>query len=106
MNGTFHIPQAINEPIYEYASGSNERKLLQAALKDARSKVEDIPMYIGAEEVRTGDVHDLFPPMIAITKLVNITEVPPAMFNKPLMLPWPQSPCGSQCLGNSAPRYS
>ncbi len=62
MNGTFHIPQAINEPIYEYASGSNERKSLQAALKDARSKVEDIPMYIGAEEVRTGDVHDLFPP--------------------------------------------
>jgi len=62
MNGTFHIPQAINEPIYEYASGSNERKSLQAALIDARSKVEDIPMYIGSEEVRTGDVHDLFPP--------------------------------------------
>ena len=62
MNGTFHIPQAINETIYEYASGSNERKFLQAALQAARSKVEDIPMYIGAEEVRTGDICDLFPP--------------------------------------------
>ena len=62
MNGTFHIPQAINEPIYDYASGSSERKSLQAALKDARSKVEDIPMYIGGEEVRTGDVYDLCPP--------------------------------------------
>ncbi|MFM6952393.1 MAG: L-glutamate gamma-semialdehyde dehydrogenase [Bacteroidota bacterium] len=62
MNGTFHIPQAINEPIYEYASGTAERKQLQAALKEARSKVEDIPMYIGSEEVRTGNVFDLFPP--------------------------------------------
>ncbi|MFN5693482.1 MAG: 1-pyrroline-5-carboxylate dehydrogenase, partial [Bacteroidota bacterium] len=62
MNGTFHIPQAINEPIYEYASGSNERKSLQAALKDARSKVEDIPMYIGSEEVRTGERKKISPP--------------------------------------------
>jgi len=62
MNGTFHIPQAINEPICEYASGTAERKQLQAALKEARSKVEDIPMYIGSEEVRTGNVFDLFPP--------------------------------------------
>ncbi|MFM8996468.1 MAG: hypothetical protein ACKOI1_09485 [Bacteroidota bacterium] len=47
MNGTFHIPQAINEPIYEYASGTAERKQLQAALKDSRSKEDDIPIYIG-----------------------------------------------------------
>lgn len=62
MNGTFHIPQAINEPIYEYGAGSSERKQLQAALKDARSKVEDIPMYIGSQEVRSGDVYGLYPP--------------------------------------------
>lgn len=62
MNGTFHIPQAINEPIYDYAAGSSERKQLQSALKQARAQIEDIPMYIGAEEVRTGDVYDLFPP--------------------------------------------
>lgn len=62
MNGTFKIPQAINEPINEYGSGSKERSLLQAALVEARSKVEDIPMFIGGNEVRTGIVYGVFPP--------------------------------------------
>ncbi len=61
-NGFFVVPKPINEPIYSYAPGSKERKALQAALADARAKTLDIPMYIGAEEVRSGNKASLHPP--------------------------------------------
>lgn len=60
--GFFKVPIPTNEPIYSYAPGSKERELLQAALKEARSKVLDIPMYIGSEEVRTGKTAKITPP--------------------------------------------
>ncbi|MBA2611457.1 MAG: L-glutamate gamma-semialdehyde dehydrogenase [Bacteroidetes bacterium] len=50
--GIYKVPTPVNEPIKNYASGSAERKELQAMLKELRSKELDIPMYIGAEEVR------------------------------------------------------
>ncbi len=50
--GIYKIPTPVNEPIKSYASGSAERKELQAMLKELRSKELDIPMYIGSEEVR------------------------------------------------------
>ncbi|MEN9511317.1 MAG: hypothetical protein RLZZ370_1136, partial [Bacteroidota bacterium] len=45
MNGVFQVPQAVNEPVLDYAPGSSERKKLKAALAEARSQVLDIPMY-------------------------------------------------------------
>ena len=62
MNGFFKVPQAINEPVLDYAPGSKEKASLKAALASARSKVIDIPMYIDGKEVRTGDKKDIFPP--------------------------------------------
>lgn len=62
MNGIFKVPFPINEPVYDYAPGSTERKKLKEALASARSRVEDIPMFIGGNEVRTGDTRDIFPP--------------------------------------------
>lgn len=62
MNGVFQVPQAINEPVLDYAPGSSERKKLKAALAEARSQVLDIPMYIGGLEVRTGKTVNIFPP--------------------------------------------
>lgn len=62
MNGFFKVPTGVNEPVYEYAPGSSERSKLKDALKELRSKVLDIPMFIGNEEVRTGDVISLQPP--------------------------------------------
>jgi len=62
MNGFFKVPVPINEPILNYAAGSAEKKELKAALKDARSKVLDIPMYIGSEEVRSGKTTEIRPP--------------------------------------------
>ncbi|WP_209332391.1 L-glutamate gamma-semialdehyde dehydrogenase [Lunatimonas salinarum] len=62
LKGFFNVPEPINEPIRSYAPGSQDRSALQAALKEARGKVVDIPMYIGSEEVRTGNKIALSPP--------------------------------------------
>lgn len=62
MNGFFNIPKVKNEPVYDYAPGSQERKDLQAALAKWRSEIQNIPMYIGGKEIRTGIVQQIFPP--------------------------------------------
>ncbi len=61
-NGIYKVPQAINEPILNYAPGSAERTILQDALTNARSKVKDVPMYIGGQEIRTENLKKLSPP--------------------------------------------
>ncbi len=61
-NGFFAIPLPKNEPVLSYAPGSKERVALKKALEEARSKVIDIPMYIGAEEVRSENKKPLSPP--------------------------------------------
>ena len=60
--GIFQVPTPSNEPVLSYAPGSKERAELKRALEEARSKEEDIPMYIGSEEVRTGKKIPLRPP--------------------------------------------
>jgi 1-pyrroline-5-carboxylate dehydrogenase len=60
--GFFKVPYPVNEPIKSYAPGTAERQLLQQALRDARAKQVDIPMYIGGEEVRTQRTAQLKPP--------------------------------------------
>lgn len=62
MNGFFKVPTPKNEPVLNYAPGSKERTLLKKALEEARAQVLDIPMYIGAEEVRTESKKALTPP--------------------------------------------
>lgn len=60
--GFFTVPHPKNEPVLSYAPGSKERAALKKALEEARSKTLDIPMYIGAEEVRSGNKKTLSPP--------------------------------------------
>ena len=60
--GIYKVPVAVNEPIKNYASGSAERKEVQAMLKELRSKELDIPMYIGDKEVRSENKIRLAPP--------------------------------------------
>ncbi len=54
-NGFFKVPVPKNEPVLSYAPGSTERALLKKAIEEARGQELDIPMYIGAEEVRSGN---------------------------------------------------
>ena len=60
--GFFHLPIPKNEPVLSYAPGTKERAALKKALAEARGQVLDIPMYIGASEVRTGNKKKLSPP--------------------------------------------
>ena len=60
--GFFHIPAPKNEPVLSYAPGSKERAALKKALEEAHAQVIDVPMYIGAEEVRTENKKPLTPP--------------------------------------------
>ena len=52
-NGFFTVPIPKNEPVLDYAPGTKARIELKNALKQALSQELDIPMYIGAAEVRT-----------------------------------------------------
>jgi 1-pyrroline-5-carboxylate dehydrogenase len=61
-NAIYKVPVAVNEPIQDYGPGSAERKKLQQALKDARSKALDIPMFIGGKEIRTEKKVAIRPP--------------------------------------------
>ncbi len=60
--GDFYYPQPANEPVLNYAPGSNERAALKKAIKELKSEKLDVPMYIGAEEVRTGNKIEMRPP--------------------------------------------
>lgn len=60
--GTFLIPKPNNEPIFSYAPGSPERSTLKQTLEEFRNIEKDIPMYIGGEEVRTGNKIKMSPP--------------------------------------------
>ena len=60
--GMYNVPEAKNEPVLSYSPGSPERKKVKDTLKEMRSKVTDIPMYIGGKKVRTDDKREIRPP--------------------------------------------
>jgi 1-pyrroline-5-carboxylate dehydrogenase len=60
--GFFHVPLPKNETVLSYAPNSPEGAALKKALEEARSKTIDIPMYIGSEEVRSGNKKAISPP--------------------------------------------
>ncbi len=60
--GFFNVPVAINEPVKTYAPGTPEREEVLKAFKELYHSPVDIPLYIGKEEIRTGNTKNLFPP--------------------------------------------
>ncbi len=60
--GFFQVPVAYNEPIKSYAPGTPERDAVLKQYKAYYNGNEDIPLYIGSEEVRTGNTRPLSPP--------------------------------------------
>ena len=55
-NGTRRLGPAVNEPVKSYAPGSPERAELKARLAAMEKERPDIPLIIGGQEIRTGDV--------------------------------------------------
>ena len=60
--GSFYYPLPVNEPVLNYTKGSKEKLALKAALKEFKNTKIDVPMYIGADEVRTGKTVAIRPP--------------------------------------------
>lgn len=60
--GFFHVPKAVNEPVKSYVPGSPERAAVLEQYDQYFNSTVDIPMYIGSEEVRTGNTLPLSPP--------------------------------------------
>ena len=60
--GYFSYPLPANEPVLNYAPGSTEKESLQKTLAELKTSSIDVPMYIGSEEVRTGNLAEIRPP--------------------------------------------
>ncbi len=73
-NGFYNVPLPKNEIVLNYAPGSKERAGLKKALEEMRAQVLDIPMFIGGDEVRTGNTKRLSPPHDHQHTLANFHE--------------------------------
>ncbi|QLE01865.1 L-glutamate gamma-semialdehyde dehydrogenase [Galbibacter sp. BG1] len=60
--GFFHVPTAINEPVRSYAPGSKERETVLKQYDEFYNSKVEIPLYIGSEEIKTGNTKPLSPP--------------------------------------------
>jgi 1-pyrroline-5-carboxylate dehydrogenase len=62
FSGVRRVPMPANEPVKSYAPGSPERVELKARLKQMASERIEIPLIIGGEEVRTGELAEAVMP--------------------------------------------
>lgn len=60
--GYFNYPLPANEPVLNYAPNSPEKINLKKAIAELKSKVLDIPMFIGNKEVKTTTKEAIRPP--------------------------------------------
>ncbi len=60
--GNFEIPEPYNEPIWDYAPGSTGRKALQDKYQEMKNTPVEIPILIGGEEYKTGNLGECRPP--------------------------------------------
>jgi 1-pyrroline-5-carboxylate dehydrogenase len=60
--GIYNVPKAVNEPVRAYAPNSKERQQVLDTFKELYNTTVDVPMYIGAEEIRTGNTKTINPP--------------------------------------------
>ncbi|WP_166920492.1 L-glutamate gamma-semialdehyde dehydrogenase [Flavobacterium poyangense] len=62
LKGFFHVPKAVNEPVKGYAPNSPERAAVQAAYTKMWNAQIDVPLYIGSEEIKTGNTRTMSAP--------------------------------------------
>ena len=62
-DGIYTVPTPVNEPVLNYAPGSDEREALLATYHEMyHADPIDVPMYIGDKQVRTNDKRPMSPP--------------------------------------------
>lgn len=62
LKGFFNVPKAVNEPVKSYAPNSPEKTAVLAAYKEMWNTKIDVPLYIGNEEIRTGNTRSMSAP--------------------------------------------
>jgi 1-pyrroline-5-carboxylate dehydrogenase len=62
LKGFFNVPKAVNEPVKGYAPNSPEKAAVQAAYTKMWNSTIDVPLYIGSEEIRTGNTKNMTAP--------------------------------------------
>lgn len=60
--GFFNVPKAINEPVKSYAPGTPEREQVLKTYKELWSNTIDVPLYIGKEQIKTGNTKTMSAP--------------------------------------------
>ena len=60
--GFYKVPKAVNEPVLQYEANSDQRASLLAMYKKMYKEEIDVPLYIGNEEIRTGETISMHPP--------------------------------------------
>lgn len=62
LKGFFNVPKAVNEPVKSYAPNSPEKVAVLAAYKKMWNEQIDVPLYIGSEEIKTGNTKTMSAP--------------------------------------------
>ncbi len=57
--GFFKVPNAVNEPVKNYAPGSPERQEVLKMYKEMYDSTVEVPLYINGKEVKTGDTGEM-----------------------------------------------
>jgi 1-pyrroline-5-carboxylate dehydrogenase len=60
--GIFNVPKAVNEPVKSYAPNSPEKEAVLAAYKKMWNETIEVPLYIGSEEIKTGNTQKMTAP--------------------------------------------
>ena len=62
LKGFFKVPKAVNEPVKSYAPSSPERAKVTETYKTMWNSQVEVPLYIGSEEIKTGDTKKMSAP--------------------------------------------
>jgi 1-pyrroline-5-carboxylate dehydrogenase len=60
--GFYKVPKAINEPVKSYAPNSPEKTAVLAAYQKMWNETIDVPMFIGSQQIRTGNTKTMSAP--------------------------------------------
>ena len=62
LKGFFHVPKAVNEPVKSYTPNSPEKAAVLEAYKKMWNSKIDVPLYIGSDEIKTGNTRNMTAP--------------------------------------------
>jgi 1-pyrroline-5-carboxylate dehydrogenase len=86
LKGFFNTPKAVNETVKSYAPNSPEKAAILSAYKQMWNSKVDVPLYIGNQEIRTGNTRNITAPhdhkhIVGIYHLAEKSHVESAIAN-------------------------